>query len=415
MSMKQDTFYRIRSLSKRASNKKVARSKVLQDLSVHLVDNDLSTVTPTQVFTKIDFQKGSIELLSAILVGVSLIYTQIYLTCLPSIASHFSAPHFLVQWAFTGNLLCFGLSQLFYGPLSDYYGRKNCLLFGLWLALVGNSICLLASNIAMLFFGQLMVGLGSGACSVIPRVLSRDILPDSRLIKAIASMSIASTIATAIAPILGGFLQKCFGWQSVFLCLVGITIVILLLVTFFITETIKIGNAPIAARKIIANYGKLFLNNSFLVYVIINSCAYSVIIIYLILSPFLFQNLLHNSISQNSFIYLFCAVGYLMGNIFVHKNSEKLAIAKLIWLGIIAIIMGSIFIVMAMSVTKISVNELFLAGLLIHFGSGVVTPITYKKILCIPEFSAGISSGAINAIRVLLAFVLSICTTLFTT
>ncbi|MBV9576162.1 MAG: asparaginase [Gammaproteobacteria bacterium] len=56
---------------------------------------------------------------------------------------------------------------------------------------------------------------------------------------------------------------------------------------------------------------------------------------------------------------------------------------------------------------------LSICGFLIHFGSGLITPVTYKKILNIPEFTAGILSAAINATRAIIAFIFSIIATLF--
>jgi predicted MFS family arabinose efflux permease len=259
----------------------------------------------------------------------------------------------------------------------------------------------------MFCIGQLIAGCGAGACSVIPRAISKDKFLGNLLVKAISYISIASTIATGIAPILGSALQGLFGWRSVFLCLIALTITSLILVVFFISETIKKISAPVK-WQIAKRYEMLFSNRRFLAYTALNACAYAGIIIYLMLSPFLFQTLLTYSAGQNSLIYLLCASSYLLGNLLLGRLIEKLNAINLMWLGVIIIAAGSIFVIISTMLQEISAIGLILCGLLIHFGSGLITPMTYKQILSIPEFSAGISSGAINATRVLIAFIASL-------
>ena len=349
----------------------------------------------------------NIIVFNCFLVAISLLYTQTYIPCMPAIANHLTKSHSVVQLVLASNIFCFGISQLFYGPLSDRYGRQKVLMLGLWVTFVGNLFSACSTNNIMLISGQIVAGLGAGACSVIPRAISKDLLTKSDLVKAISYMSMASTIATGTAPVLGSILQDWWGWRSVFLFLTLLTLMAISLCAFFMPETCK-EKRELSARQIMKSYGNLFLNRWFLIYSGLNACAYSSIIIYLIFTPFLFQSVFLYSANQNGLIYFLCAGSYFLGNLILNQLTDKFSVKKILFLGIISITMGSLLMIVAGFMQNIAAIELVICGLVIHFGSGLLTPVTYKEILNLTEVTASISSAAINVIRVLIALVFSL-------
>jgi DHA1 family bicyclomycin/chloramphenicol resistance-like MFS transporter len=72
-----------------------------------------------------------IVLVLTLLLGIQPITTDLYLPALPSLAEGFGAPVSQAQLTLTTLLLAFGISQLAWGPLSDRFGRRPVLLWGL--------------------------------------------------------------------------------------------------------------------------------------------------------------------------------------------------------------------------------------------------------------------------------------------
>lgn len=72
-----------------------------------------------------------IVLVLSLLLGIQPITTDLYLPALPALTEGFAAPMAQAQLTLTGLLLAFGVSQLFWGPLSDRFGRRPILLWGL--------------------------------------------------------------------------------------------------------------------------------------------------------------------------------------------------------------------------------------------------------------------------------------------
>ena len=157
-----------------------------------------------------------------------------------------------------------------------------------------------------------------------------------------------------------------------------------------------------------SNYRSLFFDRWFLIYSGLNACAFSSIIIYLLFTPFMFQNVLRYSANQNALIFSFFAFSYFLGNFFLNLISDKIASEKIILIGALNLLIAYLIIVFCEFGDTISVTGLTLSGLLIHFGSGLLTPITYKEILISSKTDASLSTPAINFIRVLISLFLSI-------
>src|SRR6476646_2099760 len=72
-----------------------------------------------------------IVLILATLLGIQPVTTDLYLPALPALTTGFGAPMSQAQLTLSALLLAFGLSQLIWGPLSDRFGRRPVLLWGL--------------------------------------------------------------------------------------------------------------------------------------------------------------------------------------------------------------------------------------------------------------------------------------------
>ena len=100
-----------------------------------------------------------IVLTLALLLGIQPITTDLYLPALPGLTQELGASMAQAQLTLTALLLAFGVSQLFWGPLSDRFGRRPVLLLGMTayvLASIGSAfsptITQLAHNLGSVLF-----------------------------------------------------------------------------------------------------------------------------------------------------------------------------------------------------------------------------------------------------------------------
>ncbi|MDR3552864.1 MAG: MFS transporter, partial [Clostridia bacterium] len=76
--------------------------------------------------------------------------TDLYLPALPTMARYFNAPQALVNLTLILFFVFYSAGTLFWGPLSDKYGRKPVILSGLVLYLAAGVLCAVSLNIYLL-------------------------------------------------------------------------------------------------------------------------------------------------------------------------------------------------------------------------------------------------------------------------
>ena len=78
------------------------------------------------------------------------------------------------QFVITAYILGFGLTQLFFGPISDRYGRRIPLLFGMGIYVVAAFACAFSPSFGALLFLRFLQGMGAAATRVIAVSVVRD-------------------------------------------------------------------------------------------------------------------------------------------------------------------------------------------------------------------------------------------------
>ena len=99
-----------------------------------------------------------VVVLLALLLGIQPITTDVYLPALPSLQQDLGASMAQVQMTFAALLLSFGISQLVWGPLSDRFGRKPILLWGMGAYVLASVACVLAPSMALLIAARTAQG-----------------------------------------------------------------------------------------------------------------------------------------------------------------------------------------------------------------------------------------------------------------
>ncbi|MBL4871918.1 MAG: MFS transporter, partial [Rhodobacteraceae bacterium] len=134
--------------------------------------------------------------------------------------------------------LAYGVGQLFWGLLSDAFGRKKVLLISLALFAAASIGAAMATDFWMLIGFRAAQGLSAGA-PVIARAIVRDIGSGVVAAKLLAVLMAVTAIAPMIAPIMGAGLLVLFSWRAIFVFLALFGIALLLLSAFKAKETVK--------------------------------------------------------------------------------------------------------------------------------------------------------------------------------
>ncbi len=243
-------------------------------------------------------QHGFLITFIVILLGVvGMFATDIYVPSMPLITHALHTNSNLMKITITIYLLGFSISPLLFGHISDRFGRKSILMIFATIALVGTLIAATSMNIEQLIIGRLIQGIGFGIVTALSRTIFVDLFEGVKLAQMASLISFFISLAPAIAPVLGSYIQVSFGWRAVFIFLNIYLLIMVMLVFWKVPETIQQKNLHATKIKnILKSYNVLLCDKKFLGYVINSSMAFAGGITFFSLSPFIFQIEYHLSV-----------------------------------------------------------------------------------------------------------------------
>lgn len=332
----------------------------------------------------------------------------LYIPALPSMATALHATASDMQLTLTLYFLGFSVSQLFFGPLSDRLGRKPVVLTGLLICCFGTILSVAIHNLDALLLGRLIQGIGMAATSALLRSIMVDTYSGKKLAQMNSYSGVIFSIAPGIAPILGGYLDVAFGWQSNFLFLMTFTLIAIGLVIRFFPETnLALNHEAMRWQQIKSNYHKIIVNKSFIGFAICSSLALSCLISYLSITPFMMEDLWHLSVIHYSWVTLSLTVAILFGRLLNAFILKKIDMNQSILLGIMIIVSFSIVLFAIALLHFHNLIVVILPIMMIIVGSSLVFPNASASAIGSFKIIAGSASAVFGFIQLLGTFIIS--------
>ena len=171
--------------------------------------------------------------------------TTIVSVALADVQSDLHAGVTQLQWVVNGYALTFASLMMIAGSLSDRFGRKRVMLYGLSIFAAGSLLGALAPNPATLIAARVIMGVGAAASE--PGTLSviRHLYPDAEeRARALGAWAAVSGLALALGPVIGGALVGMGSWRAVFWFNVAAAAVVITLAASAVPESAD----PLSAR-----------------------------------------------------------------------------------------------------------------------------------------------------------------------
>lgn len=260
----------------------------------------------------------------------------LYLPAFAQLAKDFGTNTATVSLSVSSYFIGMAIGQILYGPFLDRFGRKPPLYVGLSIFLLASFGCTLSWDITSLVVFRFLQALGGSVAWVGAVAMVRDFFPVEASARIYSLLFLIIGVSPLLAPTVGGLIVTSFGWQSIFIFLILITLIIILFVIFYLPE----GHAPdptisIRLKPMIFTFVDILKNPVFRKYVFAGAFSFSTLFIYVAGSPIIFMEMYHVSPNVYGGIFALLSVGFIGGgqvNILLTKkfSSEKIFRASLI-------------------------------------------------------------------------------------
>lgn len=233
-----------------------------------------------------------------------------YLPVLPELARALAADSHLAQATLASYFLALGVGQLFAGPLSDIFGRKRPIYFGLVLFLLASIGCAQATSIEALIVFRFLQGLGACSCMVTPRAIVRDLHTGPHAARLMSLLLTVYSVSPILAPALGSQVALHLGWRGVFGALALAAAAAFVAVMRLIPETRQAQSGSL--RTALSGYRQLLGDARFVRTGVMTSLALGSFFVYVSHSSFVMTS--HFAVSPRTYSVLFAlnAVGLVI-------------------------------------------------------------------------------------------------------
>jgi DHA1 family bicyclomycin/chloramphenicol resistance-like MFS transporter len=313
----------------------------------------------------------ALTLLLSFLTALGPLSMDMYLPSLPDIGRSLQVPTLQVQLTISSYLFGFAVGQIFYGPVSDRFGRRPVLLTALVLYALATIGCAAAQSIGGLIALRFLQAVGGAGAIVLARAVVRDIYSGVRAGRELSLMGAITGVAPIVAPVIGGGLQIWFGWRATFVLLVILAGIIGATAARLLPETLREPvKTSFSFSAMSALYRSVVVHHGFLANLAILTVSFVGLFAWISGAPVVMQSPIYD-LSPFGFGVTFAigAGGYVLGTLVAARIVMRLGLDRLIGMGTATMALGGLIMVAVIGLALphvlwfVGAMTLFLAGL----------------------------------------------------
>jgi DHA1 family bicyclomycin/chloramphenicol resistance-like MFS transporter len=275
-----------------------------------------------------------------------------YLPAFSGIAQSIGATPTEMQQTLSAYLFGFAIMNLFHGALSDSFGRRPVVLWGIAAFTVASAGCALSQHIGTLVFWRAVQGMSAGAGIVVSRAVIRDMFPPADAQRVMSQVTIYFGVAPAVAPMVGGFLFVHVNWHAIFWFLTAVGVLLWIGNWKLLPETLHDSQRqPFNARHLLRGYWQLGSNPRFFMLALASGIPFNGMFLYVLSAPVFLGDLLHLGPGQFFWFFTLTIGGIMAGSFLSGRLSGRIKPKHQIRHGFVVMV--------AISLINLALNLLF--------------------------------------------------------
>lgn len=353
-------------------------------------------------------QQLTVVLLLGVLSAMGPFTIDMYLPAFAQISTSLNTSQDQVQLSLASYFIGISVGQLFYGPITDRFGRKKPLYVGLIIYTVASVGCGLATNIDQLITLRLLQALGGCAGMVVSRAVVRDLFKPQESAKVFSMLMLIMGIAPIIAPSIGSIVTVTWGWRAIFTVLTSISVTTFIALALFLPESKKADkNVELKIGKILGVYFDLLKDKTFIFYSMCGAFASAGMFAYISSSSFIFITLFDFDEKTFSLLFSMNAAGLILCSQLNRILLRWFSMQKLLQAAtLVMLICGTLITISAI----LQLDKFILISLLFVFISclGFIYPNSTALALSNTGPQTGSASALMGALQMFMSFIASV-------
>ncbi len=317
-----------------------------------------------------------------------------YLPAFAGIARSLDASPVQMQQTLSAYLFGFAFMSLFHGAISDSFGRRPLVLWGLAVFTLASVGCALSQSIGQLIFFRAVQGLSTGAGIVVSRAVIRDMYPPSQAQKVMSQVTIFFGIAPAIAPMIGGWLFVYANWHTIFWFLAAVGVLLWVSIYRYLPETLHGTQRQVfEVKNLMAGYWKLGSDPRFVLLALASGVPFNGMFLYILSAPVFLGEHLQLLPQQYFWCFLVTIGGIMSGAMVSGRLAGKIAPKKQIRHGFVIMLVIGVINLLANIFFTAHVSWALLPLGIFSFGWALMVPVVTLLVLDLHPERRGMASS----------------------
>ncbi len=333
-------------------------------------------------------------LMLVLLVAVGQMAQTIYIPAIADMAQALNVREGAVQSVMAAYLLTYGVSQLFYGPLSDRVGRRPVILVGMSIFMVATLFAMTTHSLTVLIAASAMQGMGTGVGGVMARTLPRDLYEGTQLRHANSLLNMGILVSPLLAPLIGSLLDTLWNWRACYAFLLVLCAGVTFSMARWMPDTRPAG-AP--RTRLIASYKTLFGNGAFNCYLLMLIGGLAGIAVFEACSGVLMGAVLGLSSMVVSILFILPIPAAFFGAWFAGRPNKRFS--TLMWQSVICCLLAGLMMWIPGWFGVMNVWTLLIPAALFFFGAGMLFPLATSGAMEPFPFLAGTAGALVGGLQ----------------
>ena len=329
------------------------------------------------------------------------ISTDLYLPAITAMSGQLDATVSEGQLTLSIFMIGVAIGQLFFGPLSDSFGRLPVVRAGCFAFIAFSFLNSLAWSIESMWIGRIFQGAAAASGAVIARAMIRDIYEGDRAAQIMALTSASMASVPLFAPTLGALITVELGWRFTFIAQAIFAAAVLLGLASF-QETVKRAeDAPqqLKLSDVFLSFRECLSNPLFAGYQLSGTFSFCGVFVYISTVAFFLRDVFNVSTEFFGVIFAMTAAGFIVGSLSSSRLVLKWGADRTLRRGAFICALATTSALLTLINPEATKALLALISILFFFGVGLIAPNASMGAVSLYPHKAGAASAVYGSVH----------------